>query len=371
MFVGIQFTEADGGTISLVHEKWLTPRKKEVWWPPHKQHEVFVKSLRKGETPNEQWSLFKVEKSFFQEDNYQKASLKLKKAEVTSDVATDIEEKLPLKRPRKLNRKLFFTESSDESEANEPPPKKLQLKRVQSGTRSKVVKLTFFKGNSQKSRINWDNELPPKVQLFPRQSQESDVEKSVNSERENSPEQNIVDFDKDKDNCLRVSDFQKNLITVLLQIKQQNSKILNILEDRQGATGLKLVPPKDMPVAIPLQNIEDLKSIEEYLALDKNLSALASYCETLGGRDKVAKVNNILRNLLSNRVAAEFSFLGTRQDKRPFANLKLRKVVVNAVLSKCEGDAADIDGLIKVWLKHAPKRAALERKKKNKNLLNV
>ncbi|CAG9768241.1 unnamed protein product [Ceutorhynchus assimilis] len=266
MFVGIQFTEADGGTISLVHEKWLTPRKKEVWWPPHKQHEVFVKSLRKGETPNEQWSLFKVEKSFFQEDNYQKASLKLKKAEVTSDVATDIEEKLPLKRPRKLNRKLFFTESSDESEANEPPPKKLQLKRVQSGT------------------------------------------------------------------------------------------------NRQDATGMKLVPPKDMPVAIPLQNIEDLKSIEEYLALDKNLSALASYCETLGGRDKVAKVNNILRNLLSNRVAAEFSFLGTRQDKRPFANLKLRKVVVNAVLSKCEGDAADIDGLIKVWLKHAPKRAALERK---------
>lgn len=70
MFVGIQFSEKDGGGIALVHRKWLTPRKSEVWWPPFKQQDHFNKSIKKGESPNESWTLYGVVKAFFEEGKY-------------------------------------------------------------------------------------------------------------------------------------------------------------------------------------------------------------------------------------------------------------------------------------------------------------
>ncbi|CAH1977738.1 unnamed protein product [Acanthoscelides obtectus] len=43
--IGIEFSDeigrGAGGDIATVHEKWLTPRKKRVWWPPYKQQGLF------------------------------------------------------------------------------------------------------------------------------------------------------------------------------------------------------------------------------------------------------------------------------------------------------------------------------------------
>lgn len=67
VFVGIEFCEADGGGIALIHEKWLTPRKREVWWPPVKQQDQFSKALKKGESPASNWKIFSVSRTFFEE----------------------------------------------------------------------------------------------------------------------------------------------------------------------------------------------------------------------------------------------------------------------------------------------------------------
>lgn len=82
-------------------------------------------------------------------------------------------------------------------------------------------------------------------------------------------------------------------------------------------------------------------------------------------------------------MATNFSFRGTRQDKRAFVELNVRKVLIckvfvafsvmitvanivllGAVQQSCEGVMeAQIDYMTKEWLKHAPKRCQQEMKK--------
>lgn len=66
MFVRVEFPKEDGGGVALVHRKWMTPRKKEVRWPPFKQQDFYDRSLKKGETPNENWKLYGVFRLFFE-----------------------------------------------------------------------------------------------------------------------------------------------------------------------------------------------------------------------------------------------------------------------------------------------------------------
>lgn len=64
MFVVIEFEDGD---LSIVHKKWLTPKKKEVFWPPYKDQAIFYRALKKVEDINtELWELFKVKKCFYE-----------------------------------------------------------------------------------------------------------------------------------------------------------------------------------------------------------------------------------------------------------------------------------------------------------------
>lgn len=70
MFLGIQFAEEDGGDLALIHKKWLTPRKTEAWWPPYKVQDVFDKALKKGDTPLDNWQIYKIQRTYFEEGKH-------------------------------------------------------------------------------------------------------------------------------------------------------------------------------------------------------------------------------------------------------------------------------------------------------------
>lgn len=68
-YCGIEFynNSIDNGEIAIVHLKWLTPRKKEVLWPPYKMTSRFNKALISGEEPDENsWQLYCVKRLFFE-----------------------------------------------------------------------------------------------------------------------------------------------------------------------------------------------------------------------------------------------------------------------------------------------------------------
>lgn len=54
MFTLIQFDDNDGANLAVVSTNWLTPRKKEVFWPPYKNNTSFNKALKKHEEVNEE-----------------------------------------------------------------------------------------------------------------------------------------------------------------------------------------------------------------------------------------------------------------------------------------------------------------------------
>ncbi|KAK4880406.1 hypothetical protein RN001_008552 [Aquatica leii] len=136
MFVGVEFHDDEGGGLALINEKWLTPRKNQTWWPPHKHSDKLNKSLRKGDTPQtDTWKLYKLKRSFFKERDFTKAQKKLKSAEYNSDIQTEAEvciQKRKVKRPRRLEE----SDSSDDSVFETSPifNKKTFIEKVSAST---------------------------------------------------------------------------------------------------------------------------------------------------------------------------------------------------------------------------------------------
>lgn len=67
-YCGIEFLNSSGDydEIAIIHKKWLTPRKKEVLWPPYKITSRFNKALSLGEEPNkDSWQVYDVKRIFF------------------------------------------------------------------------------------------------------------------------------------------------------------------------------------------------------------------------------------------------------------------------------------------------------------------
>ena len=61
MYQVIEFEEKDGGGVGVVHSSWVTPRKKEVFWPPLKDSLAFSRVLKRGEKFDENtWTLYAI-----------------------------------------------------------------------------------------------------------------------------------------------------------------------------------------------------------------------------------------------------------------------------------------------------------------------
>ncbi|KAJ8957035.1 hypothetical protein NQ317_004832 [Molorchus minor] len=319
-FIGVEFDERDGGGVGLVHYTWLTPRKREVWWPPYKQQTAFEKALKKGEVPNETWTLCKVARSFFEED-----------------VQSEIEDNEPTRRRISKPRRLSYSSDEEPLSALPLPPK---IKAPNKYTPHKdVLSCTREVTSSPKSVISIESEGQASGTLAPPLLITKDV----------GP------------------DFNAKFLSLLIHVKEQNSQILKILKTTKPV-GVPIVNelPDDIPVQFPVSSFDDLKQVEEYLNDLRNLTAVASHFASLGGRDITTKSNTILRNTIKNELASKFSYLGSRNGKKAFSELNLKKVIIRAVqMSSPNTTENEIDMAIKIWLKHAPKRWALEKRKQN------
>lgn len=67
MFKIIEFNKEEGGGLAIVHAKWITPRKKEVFWPPYKDNTTYMRALKKGEEINEEtWQIYRIARNFYE-----------------------------------------------------------------------------------------------------------------------------------------------------------------------------------------------------------------------------------------------------------------------------------------------------------------
>ena len=63
--------EFEDGGVGIVRKEWLTPRKKETFWPPFKLSSRYNKSLIDGELPDHKtWPLWKIRREFYSTGQY-------------------------------------------------------------------------------------------------------------------------------------------------------------------------------------------------------------------------------------------------------------------------------------------------------------
>ncbi|KAB0790670.1 hypothetical protein PPYR_09372 [Photinus pyralis] len=348
-FIGIEFDNDAVDEIAVVHSTWMSPHKKHVWWPPYKSSKTLNKALSCGEEPDENtWVAYAVKRKFFECDALEKSLKKLQRCETTSDVQTTDTEQ-DKKRQRKHRR--ISSSSADEDDevvSSIKRPPRISHCVTTPTTRSPLRVLSV---QSIASRSTVSCSPSPSV---------TSVAAVEQPDRETS---NI-------DDNLHVSIKQLYKLVALVkrqneQLSKQNDEILHILKNKPSqldSTNLHHQP--ELPVNFPIENLEEVDLIEEYLTQETNLSALSSYMSTIGGRDITSKTNTILRYVFTNGIAVRYSFLGSRGNKKAFSTLKLCKAIIAAVLVSLPNTLEiDVNNCIKVWLKHAPQRLALEAKR--------
>ncbi|KAI4454232.1 reverse transcriptase (rna-dependent dna polymerase) [Holotrichia oblita] len=182
----------------------------------------------------------------------------------------------------------------------------------------------------------------------------------------------------------------KKVFTYLSYLKEQNTQILKLLQNQQN-TSVPPSPyllPEDLPINISLNNKESVDIFEQYLSDNRKAEILCIYFSTLGGRNDItSKTNVILRNIMTDFLAAQYSFHGSRNGKNSFVELNLHTVILRMYLlifilvvfilvviagavqtSLPNSTQHEIDTNIKSWLKHAPQRLKFKQAKKtNKN----
>ncbi|KAL1509930.1 hypothetical protein ABEB36_004594 [Hypothenemus hampei] len=139
MYSVIEFNQNCGGGLGVINESWLTPRKKQTFWPPLKNQKLFNKCLANKAEADENWPIYDIERHYY------------RTSEETSDLQTEYEE--PRKRKRIATRR--FSSSSIDSEVNvvHQRPPRLEYKD------SLIIKeyskklISIFKGRESVSEL--------------------------------------------------------------------------------------------------------------------------------------------------------------------------------------------------------------------------
>ncbi|XP_031358179.1 uncharacterized protein LOC116182236 isoform X3 [Photinus pyralis] len=118
----------------------------------------------------------------------------------------------------------------------------------------------------------------------------------------------------------------------------------------------------------PLDTELDLRNMEVYLLNNPDFKKyLINYCSRLGGLkiDQITKI--MLRKLISNKLAANYSWLGAK--KKQSFNLLIAEVILCAVKqNKLIGETTEKEMIdsVKNWLKHAHVRYTNQCKREQK-----
>ncbi|XP_031330462.1 uncharacterized protein LOC116178993 [Photinus pyralis] len=364
-YAGVEF--ADDNAVALICSSWLTPRKKHLYWPPYQSQDLYDKALRKNEHHVESWVQYSINRCFFFCDDLEKGKRKIKLAEVSSDIQSEAEE-IPHKRIRKPTRRLC---DSDEDEEVVLFSTKNIREKLDS---QKLPRPPAIEGNSDccnskqlpavvvPARIDQPYSSTP---TSSRSSSTLTVISGQSASASSTPGQNVLHLNSQAERiceAVNVTERKDNeIIKLLLEIKEQNKLLLAHLDKKNNTYPASL--PDNFP-DLPCNSQNDLDILDNYLEDKENLKCLMQYLSQVGGKEVVPKVNAILRKCLSNQLASKYSFLGSRLEKKAFANLHLKEAVVGAVkLGTSVDNELRIVNAIKEWLKHAPQRVKLEEAK--------
>ncbi|XP_031344736.1 uncharacterized protein LOC116171856 isoform X2 [Photinus pyralis] len=313
MYAIVEFDDNHGGGVCAIPSLWLTPKKKEAFWPPFKDQSKFDKALSQREAVDESsWQLYNVSRIFYETDDILKAKKKAKEAQVSSNLESEEELNRRGNKKRKSKATKKLSQSSDDEDSNDfelsrPPP---------------------VKRPSCSSEVHSQIE-PIVVQRTELQLQSQDTPRSTNNH-------DIIrnNFTARTGSTSGISSTQltitEKLVALVSTIKEQNDQILAWIAKQSINVTVAFGMP-DIPYKLPIQTVEELDELNIYLTNNvETFDALRSYLATLGGNTVSSKANRILKHILSDSVSSKFNYYGQRSIKRAFSDLILKDLVITS-----------------------------------------
>ncbi|XP_060755415.1 histone-lysine N-methyltransferase 2B-like [Neoarius graeffei] len=159
------------------------------------------------------------------------------------------------------------------------------------------------------------------------------------------------------------SGLERYLVSTLEEIKDRLSALERTVTmlARSGSNKHAKLPDN---LELPLQNFQDLNGLEEKLEDSPYQKELTAYLGTIGGATVQATTRRVLATVFGHSLAMTINWNGCN-DKRAFRDLKLKRVVVDAVRrgSMDSPPAAQIEDEVKVWFRNARDRAGGRRQR--------
>ncbi|XP_072395179.1 uncharacterized protein [Diabrotica undecimpunctata] len=284
----MEFDEKEGGSVAVVHQNWLTPRKKEVYWPPYKTQALYDKAVKKGDSCTEDWQLFTVKRIFRYYDSFEEAQVKAKVAEVTSDLQSEVDEVNSEKKRQRIKPRSFIVT--------------LNLKRIHYHDHRKFVKVNsyiLFMVISYKGFMF--SAVQDTSSHTPRSSTSSCISYGTLCNTGTSCDTPVTSVNVERNlesNAESQSSFQTKLVSHLALIIEQNKEILSLLKNRPLIEQSSVLKP-NVPVILPIYTFEDLQILENFLSENEaNCISLSKYLGTLDKNSVVSATNSALRWLI-------------------------------------------------------------------------
>ncbi|XP_025163399.1 uncharacterized protein LOC112590602 [Harpegnathos saltator] len=112
----------------------------------------------------------------------------------------------------------------------------------------------------------------------------------------------------------------------------------------------------------PLQTVEDLDEVEQYLQEPNHFQSTVKQLSKMGGTTPYDFVKRCLSLLLSNKFSEQYSWYGAKK-KQVFGKLFLARLLQESAL-QCEAakNRKEVEEGIKTWLRRAKERAEKEQR---------
>ncbi|XP_043279872.1 uncharacterized protein [Venturia canescens] len=352
-YVVIEFHDG----VTLAPEKWLTPRKNHCYWPPYKSNSRTTKAVENQENVAENWTLHDIKQILTSTKTYKRGQAKCVEALQMSDINTDTDvEKITTQKGQK-------------------PQSSINISPFPSFPSDEQIQPTDHDSNTNANAHDDINEVSENM-MGPRRTDavtNSTKRKRARDEnlfdepiREKRPLNSIPNSSYRNDNSNQT--IMRALANMDLRIETILAEVRDIARTLSANTADKEIEKTESPLLkdYPVATEALLTKAEHRLSTDPDyLNNLIKDLAIFVQADVKSTVSKLMQEIMSNSVAANFSFHGAHK-KKAFAKLKLYNVLSRVVRFRFKNPVVtnkDINDPIKSWLRHAPARLAREHKK--------
>ncbi|XP_076126729.1 uncharacterized protein LOC143106341 [Alosa pseudoharengus] len=348
MYSLVIFVESD--ETEIVPNDWLSLDKRVTFWPPYEASKCSAAAKVK-EQPDEEWHELQI-KWVAQYKTYEKARQKLVQFSKGKGLLSTDEESGRIRQP---SSRYGPASGFDTSVALPDMASSSQLH-----TSTQRVKNTPTKKKSSKATV--DTKSLPAIPPFkpaptrpptPVPAINSHCQQPVDHHSPAGPVPTPLSPVNSSRPLMPHNERELRLFQMLEEIKgqvRQNSLLLQSILRRESVTEVSSCPDFEFP----LQNINDIRKMEDRLSDKETRRSLVKHLMSLGGTTTKDIIYRIMRETISNDLAKKFNWMG-RGQKSPFSVLHLAKVIIDA--AKKQGTTLmEAEEKIKTWLKYSGDR---------------